>query len=87
MTTTEALLKRGFKVVSTTRSGNDPFKVIKLPQLEKDLYTFGKTVDVTKPNDITSAIATYKPNHVVYAASASKKGGWRRMDSLRMLGR
>ncbi|GMI20095.1 hypothetical protein TrCOL_g7067 [Triparma columacea] len=75
MTTTEALLKRGFNVVSTTRSGNDPFKVIKLPSAEKALYSFGGAVDVTKPEDIVSAISTYKPSHVVYAASASKKGG------------
>jgi hypothetical protein len=73
--TTEALLQRGFNVVSTTRSGNDPFKVIKLPSAEKDLYSFGGAVDVTKPEDIVSAISTYKPSHVVYAASASKKGG------------
>lgn len=75
MATTELLLKSGSSVISTTRSGNDPFKVVKLPPSSSSLYTYGGSVDVRDLTSIQSAIESYNPTDVIYAASASKKGG------------
>ena len=66
-------LRREIKVISATRSGSDPFKVIKL---DKTNYTpFPEGVDVKDAESVRRAIEAVNPSAVVFCASASKKGG------------
>ena len=59
-----------------TRSGKDPFKVIKLPPSTKArLTSFEKPVDVRDADGVLAALKESKASVVVYAASASKQGG------------
>ncbi|GMH74518.1 hypothetical protein TrST_g2279 [Triparma strigata] len=73
MSTIEACLKRSIPCTSATRTGSDPFKVVKL---DKSYYTpYPSPVDVTDLSSLKAVIEAVKPTAIVYAASASKKGG------------
>jgi len=62
--------------VTMTRSGKDPFRVIKLPTATKErLQPFDGGVDVRNKEEVLAAFQQTKPSVVVYAASASKQGG------------
>lgn len=62
--------------VTMTRSGKDPFRIIKLPSTNKDrLRHYDDIVDVTVKDSLHTAFQEIKPSVVVYAASASKQGG------------
>ena len=62
--------------ITMTRSGKNPFQIIKLPQTTKDrLGHFDKPVDVRDADGVLKALQEIKPSVVVYAASASKQGG------------
>lgn len=76
MAVAEALAKEGLYAVTTTRSGNDPFRVIKLPQdIKSRLTHFEGSVDVCQPSSLLEALREIKPSAIVFAASASKQGG------------
>lgn len=75
MAFTEASIAAGYKPISTTRSGKDPFQMVKLPADVKDNYAFGGECDVTKAADVAAKVNEFSPQHVVFLASASKKGG------------
>jgi len=60
MSCTEVSLKTGYATISTTRSGSDPFKVVKLPLQQSELYTFGGAVDVKSVESISRALDEYK---------------------------
>lgn len=62
--------------VIMTRSGRDPFQVIKLPPSTKQrLAVFDGKVDVRDQKAVLTAFEATKPSVVVFAASASKQGG------------
>lgn len=62
--------------VTMTRSGKDPFQIIKLPPTTKArLIHFDKSVDVRDGDGVLNAFKETQPSVVVYAASASKQGG------------
>ena len=64
------------QTVLMTRSGKDPFQIVKLPPATKErISLFGNSVDVRDANSILSAFQETKPSVVVFAASASKQGG------------
>jgi dTDP-4-dehydrorhamnose reductase len=62
--------------VTMTRSGKDPYQVVKLPPTVKErLRHFEKPVDVRDAEGVLKAMKEISPSVVVYAASASKQGG------------
>lgn len=62
--------------VIMTRSGKDPFQIVKLPQTTKErLSLFTSPVDVRNAEGVLAAMKECNPSVVVYAASASKQGG------------
>ena len=62
--------------IPLTRTGRDPFQIIKLPPSVKEyLPTYSSPVDVRDISSITKAFQAIQPSVVIYAASASKQGG------------
>jgi len=62
--------------VIMTRSGKDPFQIVKLPPTTKErLSLFQRPVDVRDAEGVLAAMKESNPSVVVYAASASKQGG------------
>jgi len=63
--------------VTLSRSGKDPFQIIKLPQATKDhLRHQDKPFDVRESQEtILASLKAVSPSVVVYAASASRQGG------------
>jgi len=63
--------------ITTSRTGRDPFQIIKLPQGIKDhLRNQDDPFDVRNSQEsISASIQSMKPSVVVYAASASRQGG------------
>jgi len=62
--------------VIMSRSGKDPFQIVKLPQTTKErLSLFTSPVDVRDAEGVLAAMKECNPSVVVYAASASKQGG------------
>ena len=73
MSVVSECLSRGIPVTAATRSGTDPFKVIKLDKTNYKPYATG--VDVKDAAAVKAAVDAVNPTIVVFAASASKKGG------------
>ena len=63
--------------VTLTRSGNDPFRIIKLPdQIKQNLIHYSEPLDVRSTQELVSkTIKELSPSVIVYAASASRQGG------------
>jgi len=63
--------------VTLTRSGNDPFRIIKLPdQIKQNLIHYSEPFDVRSTQELVSkTIKELSPSVIVYAASASRQGG------------
>ena len=62
--------------VTMTRTGKDPFQIVKLPvNIKERLAHYGKPVDVRDADEVLNALEEVKPSVIVYAASASKQGG------------
>ncbi len=62
--------------VIMTRSGKDPFRIVKLPSTTKErLVSYENSVDVRDKSTVLAAFQETKPSVVVFAASASKQGG------------
>jgi len=62
--------------VIMTRSGKDPFQIVKLPPTTKErLSLFQRPVDVRDAEGVLAAMKESNPSVIVYAASASKQGG------------
>jgi dTDP-4-dehydrorhamnose reductase len=63
--------------ITLSRSGKDPFQIIKLPQSTKDnLRHQDKPFDVRESQEtISASLKAISPSVVVYAASASRQGG------------
>jgi len=74
MSTIEACLKRGIPCTSATRTGSDPFKVVKLDS-KSNYFPYPNPVDVKDISELKAVVEAVKPTAVVYAASASKRGG------------
>jgi len=79
MEVAKALGNEGFgqmDCVTMTRTGNNPFQIIKLaPTTQARIRSYNTKVDVRDPNSLSHAFDEVKPSVVVYAASASKQGG------------
>lgn len=80
MAVAESVADPGFgnmNAVTLSRSGKDPFKIIKLPQATKDhLRHRDEPFDVREPQEtISASLRALSPSVVVYAASASRQGG------------
>jgi len=63
--------------VTLSRSGRDPFQIVKLPQATKEhLRHNDAPFDVREPQEtISASLKALSPSVVVYAASASRQGG------------
>lgn len=63
--------------VTLSRSGRDPFQIVKLPKATKDhLKHRDEPFDVRDPQTtISASLRALSPSVVVYAASASRQGG------------
>lgn len=62
--------------VISTRSGSDPFKIVRLPSdVASRLTPYPNPVDVRDKDALAKAMRDVRPGAVVFAASASKKGG------------
>ena len=78
MSVAETIASDAYKMngIIMTRSGKDPFQIVKLPSSTKErLSLYPGTVDVRNANGVLQALKESSPNYVVYAASASKQGG------------
>mmetsp|Transcript_63543 Transcript_63543/g.187589 ORF Transcript_63543/g.187589 Transcript_63543/m.187589 type:complete len:383 (-) Transcript_63543:144-1292(-) len=62
--------------VTMTRSGKDPFRIIKLPtEIRERLEHYPESVDVKDEAAVLAALKEINASGVVFAASASKQGG------------
>jgi len=63
--------------VTLTRSGNDPFRIIKLPEtIKNNIQHRPEPFDVRDTQEsISSTLQELSPSVIVYAASASRQGG------------
>ncbi|GFH61301.1 hypothetical protein CTEN210_17777 [Chaetoceros tenuissimus] len=78
MSVAETIASDAYKMngMIMTRSGKDPFQIVKLPPSTKErLSLYPGSVDVRDANGVFQALKESSPNYVVYAASASKQGG------------
>jgi hypothetical protein len=80
MAVAEAIANPSFgnmNAVTLTRSGNDPFRIIKLPDpIKQNLIHYSEPFDVRSTQElISSTIKELSPSVIVYAASASRQGG------------
>lgn len=72
----QALGRNGIYAVTMTRSGNDPFKIIKLPsEIKSRVSHFPFPVDVRKTDSVRAAIEKSHASSIIFCASASKSGG------------
>jgi NAD(P)-dependent dehydrogenase (short-subunit alcohol dehydrogenase family) len=72
----ETLAKAGINAVTLTRSGKDPYQVIKLAESVKaNLSHYDSPVDVRDVAALAKAVADVKATTIVFAASASRQGG------------
>uniref|UniRef100_A0A7S2GU80 NAD(P)-binding domain-containing protein n=1 Tax=Helicotheca tamesis TaxID=374047 RepID=A0A7S2GU80_9STRA len=63
-------------VVTTTRTGKDPFQIVRLPpEMKQRLSSYDKPVDVNDVDSIRRVLKDTGASGVVFAASASKAGG------------
>lgn len=70
------LARNGVQAVTLTRTGTDPFKIIKLPESTKaNLKHYAPPVDVRDQASVDNAIKEIGATSIVFAASASKRGG------------
>lgn len=84
MAVADAATAAGLRTVTTTRTGADPFRVVRLPPASRErLSHLDAPVDVTSPpSELEAALRRATPTAVVFAASASKVGGdARRVDA------
>lgn len=80
MAVAEAVADPGFgnmHAITLSRSGRDPFQIVKLPQATKDhLRHRDEPFDVRESQEtISASLQALSPSVVVYAASASRQGG------------
>jgi len=74
MAVVDDALRRGLPTITATRTGTDPFAAMK--KMDKTLLTnYAPGCDVKDPGSVKSIIAATNPDVVVFAASASKRGG------------
>ena len=77
MAVAETLTKAGMYACTMTRSGSDPFQIIKLPPDAKAKLQHYATsgVDVRNSDAVLAALRNANASGVIFAASASKQGG------------
>mmetsp|Transcript_22355 Transcript_22355/g.34290 ORF Transcript_22355/g.34290 Transcript_22355/m.34290 type:complete len:133 (-) Transcript_22355:572-970(-) len=78
MAVAEALTKQsaGLYTCTMTRSGADPFQIIKLPpEAKAKLQHYNQSVDVRDADAVLNALRNVNASGVIFAASASKQGG------------
>eukprot|EP00547_Thalassionema_nitzschioides_P000481 CAMPEP_0194206128 /NCGR_PEP_ID=MMETSP0156-20130528/5232_1 /TAXON_ID=33649 /ORGANISM="Thalassionema nitzschioides, Strain L26-B" /LENGTH=342 /DNA_ID=CAMNT_0038932563 /DNA_START=33 /DNA_END=1061 /DNA_ORIENTATION=- len=76
MEVTKELSKLGLTVVTTTRTGKDPFQIVKLKEdIQSRISNYPNPTSVTSIDSIRDALTSIKPAGVIYCASASKQGG------------
>jgi dTDP-4-dehydrorhamnose reductase len=72
----QVLAKEGLYSVSMTRTGVDPFRVVKLPAATKAYIThYDQAVNVVNIDSLQQAMDAAQPSAVIFCASASKQGG------------
>jgi uncharacterized protein YbjT (DUF2867 family) len=76
MEVVQTLAKQGLYTVSMTRTGVDPFRVIKLPTDTKDYIThYAEPVDVVSIDSLQQAMQATKASAIIFCASSSRQGG------------
>lgn len=77
MEVSEALAKQGLYTMTMTRTGRDPFQIVKLkPDIKSYIAHFPSPLDMTaSPDSLQQILTDTKASAIVYCASASKQGG------------
>ena len=76
MEVVRALANEGLYTVSMTRTGIDPYRVVKLPEATKAYIThYPEKVNVVAQQSVEDAIAATHASAIIFCASASKQGG------------
>lgn len=76
MEVAQALAKEGLYSVTMTRSGKDPFQIIKLkPEIKSYIQHFPNTVNVVDRESLKASLDQAHASGIIFCASASPKGG------------
>ena len=76
MEVARALGMSGIYTSTLTRTGRDPFQVVKLKDNVKSFIEhYNKPVDVVSETSLEDALNTLQASAIIYCASASKQGG------------
>lgn len=76
MEVSKDMAKNGVSVVTMTRTGKDPFEIIKLGEnMKQRISHYPSPVNVVSEDSLREALSKVKPSGIIFCASASKKGG------------
>ena len=76
MEVVQELARQGYSVATLTRTGKDPFQVIRLPPEVKDfIHHYAPPVNVVDTITLENALRSVGATAIIYCASASKQGG------------
>ena len=76
MEVAQELARQGFSVATLTRTGKDPFQVIRLPpELKVLINHYAEPVNVLDTFTLENALRSVGATAIIYCASASKQGG------------
>jgi len=76
MEVAQALAREGLYCVTMSRSGRNPFKVVKLkPEVQSFIQHYDAGVNVLERESLEQALKDVNASAIIYCASASKQGG------------